>query len=142
MLVHLALFIMVGTAAGVLSWWAVDRQVPMTVVHAEAINKNVVPGGTVLVRYNVVRHRSCAVRLEQVIFDADRVRYPLEIEEYFADPGPIGEEHFAVPISVPHNINPGVARYRAFRQYQCNPLHYIWPIEQITWDVPFNVERK
>ena len=127
------------TFAAVTGYWAQDRDAPVRFVNIAIDPKPVSPGKIMLVHYDIVRKKTCQVKLEQVLFDSQRVRYVLSELSYVADPGFGGSDRFAIPIQLPYVINPGMAHYRAVRIYYCNPLQrwLQWPIIVEVPDVPF-----
>lgn len=125
-----------------LAVWALDREPPTIQLRETILNPVTAPGEILKVEYEVYRKRVCSVTLEQVLFDAARVRYVLPTESLAVSPGGIGQEIFAIPIPIPATFSQGTGRYRAIRAYLCNPLqHWLnWPVVVISPDVAFEVK--
>lgn len=109
------------------SWWN-DVEPPVIVFHRGATDDVVVPGGTLVLAYNVQRRRICRTKIDSFIYDSQSVRYTLPKIEYVASPGPLGNQEFKTNIQIPEKAEPGMARYVTTSEYVCNPLHNISPI--------------
>lgn len=130
---------LLGIPMGIFGMWVVDREPPTTVLRFEVTPMQVLPGGTVEVRYFVRRIRSCAIIVDRVLYDAKGVRTPLEDRNFVAAPGPLGDDNYVVAINLPDNFALGRGRYRATSVYRCNPLHGWFPITVFGPDVYFDV---
>jgi hypothetical protein len=138
-LIALAIMFLIGT-------WAFDRQTPVTFHEAIVETPVVQPGGILRVAYKVTRTRNCSVHIEQVLFDENGGRYPMADTFFLVDPGPLGEDAYAVLVPVPSFFHVGKGRFRSARAYFCNPLQrfFNWPVvippyEGKANDVPFRV---
>lgn len=136
-----AFILFMFVASGVLGYWAQERDEPIQILREEIENLDVHPGEILRVRYEIIRKKNCSVRLEQVLFDAQRTRFILPENEYTAAPGGVGEDTFVIPVEVPEKMGAGRASYRAVRSYICNPLQRFlnWPVIVVAQDVSFNV---
>lgn len=129
----------IGLISGVAGLWAADRDVPVAVRKVEVVTPVVAPGGQVKVAYHVERHRSCAVKIERLLFDHDKVRITLEDINYAAPPGPLGQDEYVTAVTIPRTIAQGSARYKVITRYECNVFHRLWPIVVQAADVQFEV---
>lgn len=129
----------VGITFGTLGMFMADRTPPTIVYAVDVLTPQVPPGGQLKVEYTVNRARSCATNVERILFDAQRVRVPLEDMEFKAAPGPMGPDKYISAVSIPTGFARGEAKYRVLTTYRCNPIHALWPITVLTADVSFDV---
>lgn len=131
--------------SGLLGYWIQDRDPPVDILEAKILTPVIKPGDAVKVIYFLNRKRLCHVRVEQVIYDSDRVRYSPTTLDYVADPGSrkLGEDPIGYAVEVPTHFQEGPGFHRAVRAYYCNPIHELlsWPIILIGPDIPFEVRR-
>lgn len=140
MLGRILTFVLFGAAAGILGYWTAERDAPTTQLSERILTPVVAPGELLKVEYQVERRKNCHVHLEQILLDGERVRWPIEDEDYEAAPGPVGHDTFVIGIEVPRRFAQGTGRYRAIRTYTCNVIHRLfWPIVVISPDVEFTV---
>ena len=126
----------------VITWFAADRTPPFELLSVKpAIGW---PGGYVAIRADVRRDidRDCSVEFSRFIFDSSGTRYDLGTSTASADmlraleassPG-----RMLLNFKLPDNIHPGAAWLTEVREYRCNKVHRIWPIE-VTLQLPFTV---
>ncbi len=131
--------VVIGSVFGTLGMWANDRTPPTAVISAEPTASSVAPGGILEIEYKVIRTRSCATKVERMLFDSRRVRHVLTDLEFEAAPGPLGPDKYTSVLPIPAHFARGEGRYRAVTSYRCNPLHALWPIPAMTADVSFDV---
>lgn len=125
---------------GVLGLWIADREPPVASTVQQVVNEPIRPGAELLVRYTVVRYRSCASQVDRLLSDAQGVRYVLDDLEFKAAPGPLGEATYTSPVPIPRTFGQGVGRYRVSVTYICNPVHRLWPITVQSREIAFMVE--
>lgn len=135
---QIAALLFVGVAFGIVGTWTADATPPVTTLSATAVSQTVAPGEMLRVHYELDRARSCAVRLDRVLYDANRVRATLEDLDYAASPGAMGRDSYTVMVPVPRTFSQGPARYVVISSYQCNVMHRLWPIVTRA-EVPFEV---
>lgn len=131
--------IAIGVAIA-LGYWVQDRAPPTAIKKIEAVQAVVTNGGVLRVRYEVERRRRCHVIVEQLVYDAENVRFAVPDEDYTTEPGPLGADIFTLAVPIPVAAREGRAAYRSVRSYYCNPVHYwfSWPIV-ITADAEFEI---
>jgi hypothetical protein len=130
MLFRASLFIIVGSISGLITWWVVDRDPPVTLVKWDPVNPVVSPGDVLRIKYEYIRHRDCQTRISRFIEDSIGTRLTLTPQAEFSwTPGQIGYNTVTVPITMPRAIEQGKATYLSLREYQCNPIHWLWPIK-------------
>jgi hypothetical protein len=122
---------------GVIGFWGQDRSPPIT-VKQETVQVSL-QEGYIRVAYDIERHRQCSLTLEQLLYDGQGDRLPIEPVYFPIAPGPTGPDRFGIKITVPKGFAPGQARYRAIRLYYCNPVQRLlnWPIVLNVPDVEF-----
>lgn len=136
--------LLIGLSA-VLGYWVQDREAPVEITASKILTPVVKPGEPVKIVYTLTRKKICHVKVEQVLYDHDRVRYSPTVIDYVADPGAkiMGDDPVGLAIEVPKHFAPGTAFHRAVRAYYCNPVHEIlqWPIVLVGPDLEFEVRR-
>lgn len=131
---------LVGAASGTLGLWASDREPPVVrTANPVALEGVVPPGGSLGVRFSVFRKRSCAVKVERMLFDASDVRYPLEDLAFSGELAGLGNSVYTSKIAIPRSFSQGPARYRTVSTYTCNLVHRLWPIVMPASEVAFKV---
>jgi hypothetical protein len=121
------------------TFWLQDRTPPVTILDETVETPTVERRAQLRVRYVIERKKTCQVYLEQMVFDAQRGRFILETQSYLSEP--LGRDEFAVVLDVPAQMTTGFARYRATRNYYCNPVQRFldWPITVTQPDLSFEV---
>ena len=126
---------------GVLVFWAQDNAPPFELKNYTVQNSH--PGGTIIIRANVVQHleRKCSVEYSRVLVDAFDVRHPRDqtslTAEGLADLDRANPGRLYTPVVVPVGTAIGPARVVVPQRYECNPWHRYFPLTVIT---KFNVE--
>lgn len=118
--------LIVGASAMQMTLWVTDRTPPFTLKRSWAVN-TAVPGGTVVIRYEIERHRSCPYRTDRYIITSENIRIPLSDSEDGGAPGALGLVEYGVDVDVPARVPPGPTTYLAILSYRCNPLQYYYP---------------
>jgi hypothetical protein len=127
-----------GMIAATLGRWVGDNGSPTQVISSRLLTPVVAPGESLKVRYTVERDRSCAVKIDRLLFDGEGVRYTLDDIESAAALGPIGRDEYTVSVQIPRGFARGRSAYRTVTTYVCNALHNVWPII-IRSEVQFDV---
>ena len=111
---------------------------PVYVIDTTPVPPAVRPGDTLRVRYVLRRERSCASKIDRILFDGDHNRYDLPDAEYSAAPGPVSDkpQSFYVRIIIPLDAAPGEAKYVAIASYTCGLVRRLWPVVETT-ETPF-----
>jgi hypothetical protein len=114
--------------------------VPITITEAAVVTPIVSPGGDLLIRITVDRHRICNTTSYVTILDGDGIEYRKEPDERPAF-GPPGVETRVVRHMIPGGAIPGPARYRLVLEFRCdfNWTHQIWPVVLILPDLAFEI---
>jgi len=118
--------LVMGMVGGI-GWCALDRTLPITVI-SDTVEGDVRAGGILVLRSELVRHRSCAMTVQQILIDGASYRHVLDDLNFDAAPGPLGHDVYRRAIVVRESAVPGYARFRIIVSWRCNPLHEIWPI--------------
>ena len=129
----------IGTMCGCTGYWVSDRESPTRIVDVKIDDPVVAPGGLLTMHYDVSRIKSCAVKIDRILYDSQRVRVALEDLDFGGAPGPMGNDTYTVKVGVPRVFAPGPATYQTVSRYVCNPLHNLWPVVVIGQPVPFMV---
>lgn len=140
-----AFIILMGMAlAGIVGYWSQDREVPAKLVDHRILTPVITDGGVVKVIYVLERSKACRVRVEQVVYDSENVRFPASDLDFAIDPGrqKLGRDTIGMAVQIPPWFARGPAIHRAVRAYYCNPLQKLldWPVILIGPDVEFKVE--
>lgn len=122
------LFAFVAALSGVVSYWAMDREPPLELYRGEAMNSPVRAGDVLKIKFFYNRHKQCQVKVDRYIVDSSNVQVTLVGTEFAFAPGSIGPGDIAIAVDIPKAMSQGRARYLSVRYYQCNPVHWIWPI--------------
>ena len=118
--------LVIGAAVGQIARWSTDWEPPFTFISSTP-SPYALPGGTMVVRYKIERHRSCPFRTDRYIITSENVRVALSDSEDGGAPGPMGPVEYGVEVDVPARVPPGPATYLAVLSYRCNPLQYVHP---------------
>lgn len=112
---------------GLFAVWAWDAAIPVVSVSVERIEPATVrSGGTIIVRLDVSRYRSCPATVYQWIFDGRDVQFALA--PFTVDARPLGHDRLALSVPVPESAQPGQARYQLAYTHVCKPLN-LWTSE-------------
>lgn len=130
----------VGMATSYATMLLNDRDIPVVVLHSEALNSPLHAGDTLRVKYVVRRFRSCHTHIDRQIFDSSSppTRFVLADLDFPAG-FPTGDDAYVTLVDVPLDVKPGVATYRVLAEYKCNIFHTLRPIAAPARDVPFIV---
>lgn len=128
-------------AAALLSFWGLDRRIPVEQISNIARPPTVAAGDDLNVASDVVRHRLCRTRLTTRIYDGRQIRYILAEREI--EPGPGDPARFAQRIPIPAQAAAGPAHVAFTLSWWCNPLQSAlnWPVT-LTIDVPFTIIKE
>lgn len=130
----------VGFIAGTLGMWAAERDIPAQLISADVLENPVQPGGVLRIRYHVLRTRECSLRIDRVLYDAQRAREVLEDRANLSTTAPVGADTYIVLVKIPVTFSEGPASYQTVSRYECNPLHRIWPIISIRPEIRFDIK--
>lgn len=120
-----------------LAIWALDRHPPFEILNVEPAT--VEPGQAVYLKAQVRRDvdRNCSVQYTRHIYDGANFRHDLEgVQRMNSEairtmdaraPGQLN-----LTIRVPSNAAPGNASLVTALDYECNPLHAMWPIHVVS----------
>lgn len=130
-----------GAIGGWLGWMAQDRQVPVRYYTTEVLTQPK-PGMILRVKHSVWRDKSCHTTVYRIIFDKDGDRFIVPDLEFPSGLLPIGTDTFVAPVPISPEADEGPAVYRVRRQYRCNLLHYVWPIQDGPHDIQFTIAKR
>lgn len=123
---------------GPLAYLALDRAPPYERVRGFIYPSNAKAGERVAIHWDGDRKRSCFGVVNRTIVDSHGVVYAFEaVAAVYADVKP--GMQLAREFSLPAQISPGPAVYRAITRYVCNPVQNFWPIFVQGPDVHFNI---
>lgn len=129
--------------AGILGRWIGDRSEPSITERFEILTPEVKPGEELRIKFYVRRERTgCTITVYRLILDSQQARYVLTERFFPYAPGPVGEDTYITPVVIPDGIALGPALYRTMTTFACNPIQYVWPIDQHPLDIHFNVVGK
>lgn len=137
--VQVIFLLVIGAVTMQVSSWAMDRSPPVTIISSKA-DGYAMPGGTLLIRYTVERHRSCQLKVDRAIITSELTRIELQDSDWAAAPGPMGKDIYKSEVIIPSRVPPGPSVYRVILQYRCNPLQVLYPIIVRT-ETPFVVAQ-
>lgn len=130
--------------AGLLGYWVSDRDPPAKLIDVQTITPVVHDNGVVKVIYKLERTRYCRVRVEQVLYDSENIRFPALDLDFAIDPGrqKMGVDAIGMAVKIPEWFAKGPAIHRAVRAYYCNPLQKFldWPVLLVGPNIEFMVE--
>jgi hypothetical protein len=119
---------LVASMLALMLYWVVDRKPPVDQLY-NIITEDVHPGGDIILRSRVFRHRSCQTHVDRVVIDGGGFRYVLQDLDFVSAPGPVGEQdEYSTRIPLPHDAAAGIATLKMFMTWRCNIIHVIWPI--------------
>ena len=111
----------------------VSHTPPSQPISAEEDDGVAVVGGELIVRYHNVRKRYCRITVTRWLVDEHRTvegrREDLwiPISMGSAPPIEVGDAHFAVAMSVPPWVKPGLYRFTAVADYECGLFSWTNP---------------
>lgn len=127
-----------------LAIWTVDRRAPFEVleVHPAAA----APGGYVSIVAKVRRDagRKCGATYARYVYDGGGFRHDMEgVQRMNADAIVRMEKRtpgmLYLTMRVPESATPGRAVISTVLDYECNPVHSLWPIHVVA-EFPFTIE--
>lgn len=119
----------ISLIGGIIGYWSTDTVPPVVVGSAEPTTPVVAPGGTLKIRFQIERQKSCSSTIERILLDGDRVRFVFDEISFHAAAGPLGHDSYAMLVKIPQDAAPGQAQFRMINTFYCNPIHRIfWPI--------------
>lgn len=140
MMWRVATFAFTGSVFGLLGFWAGERTPPVDVLDATVLTPVVRPGEDLRIKYTVFRRASCRTKFQRTYRDSENARYTLEDIDIWYSPAPLGHDEYVSLVPISSRAQPGAASFRAITVYICNPIHNIWPITQVSAQVPFRIE--
>lgn len=127
-------WLLIGFVFAIAAYWAMDRDPPFHMGSYTVFNA--ARGNTLFVNADVQRDisRGCTATFSRYIFDSKRVRHDLGGGAYMGAAGIAAMEHDApgqlrIAVIVPPGAAIGRAQLITSIEYQCNPVHALWPIE-------------
>lgn len=126
----------------ILGYWAVDRSSPFQLKDYTVFNAG--RGQTMFIDADVQRDtaRACAVTFSRYLFDSKLIRHELGGGQYMSaaalkDMDATLPGRLRLAIQVPPGAALGPASLITALEYNCNPVHTVWPIEVL---MKMNVE--
>lgn len=122
--------------------WGLDRRVPFELINYHVNEAQA--GDAIIIRGNVKRDlsRSCTLMYSRVFYDSTGARFELTKEPQLMTAGALADLNERLPdtlllnITVPPLAAPGAAAVVSALQYECNPVHKLYPLNML---VTFNV---
>jgi hypothetical protein len=119
---------LIASMVGLVLYWTIDRTPPVNQIY-NIITEDVHPGGDIILRSRVFRHRSCQTHIDRVVIDGGGFRYILQDLDFNTAPGVVGEQdEYSSRIPLPLDAASGIATLKMFMTWRCNIIHVIWPI--------------
>ena len=123
--------------AAQLVWWSLDRTAPFELVSYVAPSAR--PGDTITIRAKVHRNltKSCSVLFSRSFFDSAGTRFELTDGAQLMNHASLQVMNDRTPdalyvsIKVPLWAAPGSAIILTTLDYQCNPMHQLYPISVV-----------
>ena len=144
------LFYAVVVAFGAWIVSMVADRAPPTETKVEIITPQVRPGEDLKMRVEPNRHRLCEAKIIFRVYDKDgNIISTAETRDWAMPVGGLGfDKPFIRPIRISSDAVPSLhvndARMRIERKYRCpfNLVHFVWPITEVTPDMPFTIQPK
>lgn len=126
---------MILAGTGIIAlYWALDRSPPFVLGTYTVFNAP--PGETMFLNANVERasERDCAVRFSRYLVDSNKVRHEIVpagfmLSTALKDLERESPNQLRIALRVPVAAAPGPGALVTNLEYQCNPLHSVWPID-------------
>lgn len=125
---------------GALSWWTVNRDLPVEVISRTVLTPEIKPGGDLLIRREVFRAKDCPTQVDRFIIDANGRRWILEDQD-FASFGKLGLDTYTTATPTPPSMAEGKATYSSATTYRCNPVQEFFPLRTRSPPIEFLVKR-
>lgn len=130
-----------------IAFWGLDRKPPLSLV--EYTYTHVRQGAQLELHAKVKRDidKGCSVTYARYILDSTGNRSNESQISYMNSKGmmemaaKMGRDNLNILYPLTTELHPGPATYIVMLDWQCNPLHAIWPIQQVI-EIPFNVLPK
>lgn len=100
------------------------------------------PGGYFILSVKVYRSKSCDSIVRRYVYDSTKREFPYKPDwrqANSADQRAGVYEMNPVKLTIPDEMAPGPAQFRAVIDWECNPVQRIWPNRVQLPDVPFIV---
>jgi hypothetical protein len=129
----------IAIASGWLGILISDHDVPISYQSMRPVEPEVRPGGLLRITHDAVRFRSCATKINRLIFDSENKRFVVPDLDFPYATLPVGPDTFLVAIRISPEASEGEATYRVLRTYICNFTHRLWPIRDGPYDMKFTI---
>lgn len=127
-------WVIIGTCALVALYWALDRTQPFVMTEYTVINAK--RGETAYVNAKVRRDvgRDCTVTFVRYLMDANKARHDIGGSQYMTAAALQQMERdmpdsLRLAVRIPADVPVGPATLVTAREYRCNPMHVLWPID-------------
>ena len=126
---------MILAGTGIIAlYWALDRSPPFVLGSYTAFNAQ--PGETMFITASVQRaaEHDCSVRFSRYLVDSNKVRHEIAPDGFMSatalkDLERESPNQLRIALRVPLAAAPGPGALVTNMEYQCNPLHAVWPID-------------
>lgn len=123
--------------AAQVAWWAADRDAPFVLLDYKVAPAKA--GQNTVVEAIVKRDmsRRCSLLFSRSFFDSKGIRYELTDGAQFMNSATLTAVNQRGPgilkfnVKIPLDAAPGVGSVMTTLDYQCNPLHQIYPISMV-----------
>lgn len=129
-------YLVLLVAVAQIIWWGVEREPPFELKTVQATSA--APGGTVFIVSGVERdlRRKCDVSFNRHMFDSKGYRYDISGTQFMSSDALRGldaadPDKLLLTVQVPQGAQKGTASLITVLSYSCNPLHKLWPINQV-----------
>ncbi len=99
-----------------------DYAVPVLRLQATITDPEVRPGGSLIVRFDILRLRHCPAIISQWIFDSRDIQYA--IASFSVDARPLGRDVVTLAVAIPKEAAEGPARYQIVIRHDCPLLNF------------------
>lgn len=125
------------TFAGQVLWWAADRDAPFVMLDYEVSPAR--PGDSTVMKAVVRRDmsRRCSVLFSRSFFDSKGTRFELTEGAQLMNSTGLDEfnrrspDSLSFSVVIPPAAQPGVGMVMTVLDYQCNPVHQLYPIAMV-----------
>ena len=125
------------------TYWTLDRQVPIVIQDTSVFPPDAAPGDTIKITWTATELKGCSGTIYRRFIDSTGTIFEISpVPSIYRGLLVGGVKTFSREVRIPFGMAPGPAIYTGFREYICNPIHYLWPIRATSAVTKFNVVRK
>lgn len=133
MAIVIALFGLLWTVPALMLWWYVETPPLLIGPDRGLLAKEVMAGGNLEIRINSATSTRCVGTVYRSIVDDTGRVFTFEPEQRPS------VSSYVVQLAIPPDAKPGLARYQARIDWECNPLQRVWPKVILRPDLEFTI---